>query len=164
MENTLKTLRSFARLDEAEYKEVDVQEALESTLALIPPETIGETRIEKSYSELPKIRAYAGRLNQVFMILLNNAFETSGTEGTVTITTGHTSDGINISISDSGPGISSEELEHIFEIRLKPGQSRVEAGFGFAACHTIINQHKGQISAESMPGEGTTFKIILPFA
>jgi signal transduction histidine kinase len=164
METTLKTLRSFARLDEAEYKQVDIHEALESTLALIPPETIGDIQIERHYTEVPQINAYAGRLNQVFMILLSNAFEVSGEKGTVALSTGCTAGNASIRISDTGPGIPEEELGHIFEIRLSPGQSRVEAGFGIAACHSIVSQHRGQLLAESTVGKGTTFTIVLPVA
>lgn len=162
MEEILKTLRSFAHIDEAEFKEVDVHEALESTLALIPPKTIGQTQIERKYAELPKIYAYAGRLNQVFMILLSNAFERSGDEGTVTLSTEHRANEVAIRIADSGPGIPEKELEQIFEIRLRPGQSRVEAGFGMAACQSIVSQHKGQLLADSIVGQGTGFTIILP--
>ena len=162
MEGTLKTLRSFARMDEAEFKDVDVHEALESTLALIPPETIGDTSLERQYGQLPRIQAYAGRLNQVFMTLLTRAHEAVGEEGTVSITTEGGADEVSIRISDTGTAIPPDQLERLFEIRLQTRESRVEAGFGMAACHSIVSQHKGRLQVESAAGRGTAFTITLP--
>jgi len=159
---TLKTLRSFARLDEAEFKLVDIHEALDSTLALIPPETVGNARVLKQYGDLPGIRAYARRLNQVFMTLLTNAFKAIEGDGTVTITTKSEEKEVTIHINDTGEGISAEEKERIFDIRLEAGESRVEAGFGMAACHSIVKQHRGQILVESSSGKGTTYTIVFP--
>jgi len=53
MGSTLETLRSFARLDEAEFKQVDVHEALDSTLALISPKTVGDAEVLRQYGDLP---------------------------------------------------------------------------------------------------------------
>ena len=162
MGSTLKTLRSFARLDEAEFKQVDIHEALDNTLALIPAKTIGNAQVVKRYGDIAEIQAYAGRLNQVFMTLLTHAFHAMDGEGTVTITTGSEGEEVSIRIADTSPGIPTDQLDRIFDIRLEAGESRVEAGFGMAACHSIVSQHRGQIRVESSLGKGTTFTLVLP--
>ena len=104
------------------------------------------------------IPSYAGRLNQV----LTHAFEAIDGEGTVTIATGSEGEGISIRIADTGAGIPTDRLGRIFDIRLEAKGSRVKAGFGMAACHSIVSQHRGQIHVESSLGKGTTFSIVLP--
>jgi len=96
------------------------------------------------------------------MTLLTNAFEAIDGEGTVTIATGSEGEDISIRIVDTGPGIPTDQLDRIFDIRLEARESRVEAGFGMAACHSIVSQHRGQIRVESSLGEGITFTIVLP--
>jgi len=162
LESVLKTLRSFARIDEAEYKLIDIHDALDSTLDLIPQDKIGATKILKQYGEIPKIRAYAGRINQVMMILLSRAFEVSRGEGTVSINTEHSEANALISITDSGPTMPQDELDKIFDVRLQPGKSRIEAGFGMAACRSIVDQHKGRIQIASSADKGTCFTLALP--
>jgi signal transduction histidine kinase len=159
---TLETLRNFSRLDEAELKHVDIHEALESSLALIPQEIMRNKQSQKQFGELPKVQAYAGRLNQVFMTLLTNAFEVIKDDGLVTITTKCDKDNAIIQISDTGPGLSEDQLKHFFDVRFETGATRVKAGFGMAACYNTITQHNGQISVESEIGKGTTFTIVLP--
>ena len=162
MGTTVRTLRSFARLDEAEYTRIDVHEALDSTLALIAPEAIGSTEVVKRYADLPAIRAYAGRLNQVFMALLTRAFDAVGGQGTVVLTTGVEAEEVSIRIADTGPAIPQDQLERVFDIRLEAGESRVEAVFGMAACRSIVSQHRGRMHVESSPEEGTIFTVALP--
>ena len=72
---TLQTLRSFARLDNAELGHSDLSADLDGVLELIPRETIGRTRVERDYGELPRIECFPRRLNQVFITLLTNAFD-----------------------------------------------------------------------------------------
>jgi signal transduction histidine kinase len=96
------------------------------------------------------------------MTILSRAFEAVKGEGTVTIATKIAGEGISISIKDTGPSISREQLGRIFDIRLRTRESRIEAGFGMAACNSIVSQHKGRIEVESAPGKGTTFTVVLP--
>lgn len=162
MESILGTLRNFARLDEAEFKSVNVHDALESSLALIPPEKIGTSKIVKKYQNIPTIKAYAGRLNQVFMILLTRAFDSVNSNGTITIHTEFSEDNLIIKITDSGPALSPVQIEQLFDIRMEAKTSRVQASFGLAACQSIVNQHHGQLSVESHSEQGTTFIIRIP--
>lgn len=162
IESTLETLRGFAHLDEAEFQRTNVQVNLDSTLALIQPQTIGRTRLVKQYGDLPEIECYAGRLNQVFMTLLTNAFEAIEIEGTVTLTTFTDGGKVVVRVSDTGCGIPPAQLEQIFDIGFQAKESRVAAGFGLAASHSIVANHGGEITVESEIGRGTTFTVRLP--
>jgi signal transduction histidine kinase len=162
IESTLGTLRGFAHLDEAEFQRTNIHINLDSTLALIEPQTIGGARVVKQYGEVPEIECYAGRLNQVFMTLLTNAFEALESEGTVTLTTFTDGGQVVIRVSDTGRGIPPSQLEQIFDIGFQAKTSRVAAGFGLAASHTIVANHGGEITVESEIGRGTAFTIRLP--
>jgi two-component system NtrC family sensor kinase len=111
---------------------------------------------------VPEIQCYAVRLNQVFMTFLTNAFEAIDGEGTVTIATGVDGDRVFIRISDTGRGFPPEQLDKVFDIGLQAKDSRVSAGFGLAASHSIVVQHGGEISVASELGKGTTFTVMLP--
>jgi signal transduction histidine kinase len=162
IESTLETLRSFARLDEAEFQQTNIHINLDSTLALIPAKTIGGARTVKQYGDVPEIQCYAGRLNQVFMTLLTNAFEAIEGEGSVTIATWKDGDQVFIRITDTGRGIPPHQVDQLFDIGFQAKQSRVAAGLGLAASHSIVSQHGGEIGVESEAGKGTTFTVLLP--
>jgi signal transduction histidine kinase len=162
LESTLEKLRSFAHLDEAEFQRTHIHVNLESTLALIPAKTIGGSRVVKQYGDVPEIQCYAGRLNQVFMTLLTNAFEAIENEGAVTIATWAEGERVFVRISDTGRGIPPDQLDQLFDIGFQAKDSRVEAGFGLAASHSIVNQHGGELSVESEIGKGTSLTVMLP--
>jgi two-component system cell cycle sensor histidine kinase/response regulator CckA len=69
-----------------------------------------------------------------------------------------------ISVSDNGTGMTAEEKASIFKASLTPGEEEQEANLGLTTCYSILQQHQGHISVYSEPGQGTTFKVYLPFA
>lgn len=160
---TLQTLRSYVRLDNAELGHSDLAADLDGVLELIPLETIGRTRVERDYGELPRIECFPRRLNQVFITLLTNAFEAIDDDGAVRVTTRNENGGVEIEIRDSGRGLSPDELERIFDVHVGVTRgSRVGAGFGLAACYQIARDHRGTIEARSVVGQGTSFIVRLP--
>ena len=114
------------------------------------------------YGDLPEIQCYVGRLNQVFMTLLTNAFEAIENEGTVTIVTWTEEDRAFVRISDTGRGIPADQLDQLFDIGFQAKESRVAAGFGLAASHSIVSRHGGKLIVESEVDRGTTFTVELP--
>ncbi len=96
------SLRNFARLDEAERQETDLNKDLESTIALLRHELSDRIELSKSYGELPPVLCYPSQLNQVFMNLLVNAVHAIDGRGVITIKTGSIEDTVSISISDTG--------------------------------------------------------------
>ena len=158
----VKRLRSFARLDEADLKTVDIHEGLEDTLTLIHHEIKHHIKVIREYGKLPPIACYPGRLNQVFLNLLNNARQAIKESGEITLRTSHQDKHIHISIGDNGAGIPKKNLERIFDPGFTTKGVGVGTGLGLSICFQIIQDHRGRIWAESEIGKGTTFHIQLP--
>lgn len=160
--NIVRRLRSFARLDEAESKTVDIHEGLEDTLTLVHHEIKHDIEIVRDFGEVPRISCYPGRLNQVFLNLLINARQAIAGKGTITIRTRPDKDGILIQFSDTGVGIPEAHLERIFDPGFTTKGVGVGTGLGLSICYQIIQDHQGTITVDSQVGEGTTFTIKLP--
>ncbi|MCB2230928.1 hypothetical protein KQH82_09465 [bacterium] len=160
--NIVKRLRSFARLDEAELKTVDIHEGIEDTLTLIHHEIKHHVTVVRNFGKLPPIPCYPGQLNQVFLNLLNNARQAIVGEGTITITTAMKDGLVRIGISDTGTGIKPEHLEKIFDPGFTTKGVGVGTGLGLSICYQIVQKHFGKIEVASEVGKGTTFTIILP--
>lgn len=156
------SLRSFIRLDEAEFQLADVRDGIESTLSLLAPQWGERIEIVKQLDEIPKIEAYPTELNQALMTILANAGEAIDDEGTVTVATSHESGRVRIRASDTGRGISKERLERIFDVGFDKSGSRVRLHVGLANVQAVVAKHHGEIHVESEPGRGTMFDIRLP--
>jgi signal transduction histidine kinase len=155
-------LKNFARLDEAEFKLVDIHEGLESTLSLITPQLKGRIRVVKEFGVLPKIECYPNELNQVFMTLLLNASEAIEGEGTITVETSTHNGEVSVTTADTGKGIPPDELERIFDIGISQKGPQLRMHAGLANSYGIVRRHHGDIKVESELGKGTTFRIRLP--
>ncbi|HBZ71455.1 MAG TPA: hypothetical protein DEP35_17705, partial [Deltaproteobacteria bacterium] len=108
-------LRTFSRVDQADLQEVDLHDGLDRTISLIEPRLKDGIRVERDYGKLPRIRCYAGQLNQVFMNLLINACDALGKKGTIQIHTRPVDGGVRVEIEDDGPGIPAEIQSRIFD-------------------------------------------------
>ena len=104
------------------------------------------------------------RLTQVLRNLVRNAVAHTEPGDRVTVTSRPRDSHLEICVSDSGPGIPSDQLEQIFErfYRLDRGRDRAGSGLGLAIARAIVEAHGGRIRAESVPGQGATFRIELP--
>jgi len=162
MTTILRNLKRFIRLDAAEREIVDLHEGLEATLALLEAEHGGRVTVEREYGELPRYDCAPGDMNQVFMSLLTNAFQSIDGTGTVKVRTQAGDKDLRVEIEDNGKGIPPERLPGIFEFGLTSTGSRVKAGMGLLVSHGIVQQHKGTIVAKSTPGAGSTFTVVLP--
>ena len=118
--------------------------------------------MEKEYGEIPEIYCYASELNQVFMTLLRNAVEAIEDEGTITLRTSVDKNKVRVEISDSGKGIPVEQLESLFDFSLTTKGARVGMGMDLVNAYNIVQNHRGELKAESELGRGSTFTIILP--
>jgi two-component system, NtrC family, sensor kinase len=160
----VRELRTFARLDEADRKAVDVHEGIESTLVLIAHLTKGRIEVRRQYGKLPAVECHPNQLNQVFMNLLVNACHAIEGTGTITIQTWHEPHRhqVHVAVSDDGKGISREHLARIFDPGFTTKGAGVGTGLGLAICYQIVEAHGGRIGVESVPGKGTTFVVSLP--
>lgn len=111
------------------------------------------------------VQADADRIRQLLLNLLDNAVKYTPAGGTVTLALDEEPDCARICVSDTGIGIPSSDLPHIFDRFYRADKSRSGrpgAGLGLSICRWIIEAHMGRIAVESTPGEGTTFIVELP--
>jgi signal transduction histidine kinase len=158
----VKKLRSFARLDEAELKSADIHEGLDDTLALLRHELEDRIRVKRNYEEIPRVKCYPGRLNQVFLNILMNATHAIEEEGEITIATRQEGNEIHVVIADNGIGIPSECMDQLFDPGFTTKGVGVGTGLGLAISYRIVEEHGGRISVESTLGEGSAFRIAIP--
>ncbi len=177
----VKSLRTFSRLDEANFKEVNLHENLDSTLLILQNRLNGrgktpEIEVIKDYGDLPKLACYSGLLNQVFMNLLINAIDAideqqhsqsaQGTwdyQGRLILSTRLEAEMISIQIQDNGIGMTPQVQEKIFNPFFTTKPIGSGTGMGLSTSYQIITQnHKGQLYCTSVPGQGSCFRIRLP--
>jgi signal transduction histidine kinase len=117
--------------------------------------------------ELPDVEADPGRIGQVLANLLTNANKYSPEGAQVQLSATRVGDEVEFAVSDSGPGLEEEELEHVFDRfwRAESGETQSGGtGLGLAIAKSLVELHGGAISANSTPGEGATFRFVLPIA
>lgn len=156
------SLRSFARLDEAEMKEANLHEGIETTLTLIHHDFKNRIEVVRDYGDIPTITCFPSRLNQVFLNVLVNAEQAIEGKGKIRISTRLIDDEIEIAISDTGKGISQDDLARVFDPGFTTKGVGIGTGLGLSICYQIIQDHEGSIRAESEIGKGTTFAMRLP--
>jgi two-component system, NtrC family, sensor kinase len=150
------------RVDEGEFKTVDVVETIDAVLLLLKHKMNGRIQVEKHYVPERTLYCYAGRLHQVLMNLIANAVDAIAGEGKIAIATSQTARDFLISIQDSGAGIPEEIRNKIFDpfFTTKPiGQG---TGLGLAISYGIVQDHGGSIEVQSEPGVGTEFIVKIP--
>ncbi len=161
-------LLNFSRTSGAEFADVDVNSVILDTLALLEHQ-FKTARIQvqdEMCGHLPRIHGNTGRLQQVFLNLFLNARDAMPNGGTLRVATAN-GDGVSVSVSDTGSGITQEHIRRIYDpfftTKTVPqeGQSR-GTGLGLSVTYGIIQEHAGKIRVESRPGEGTTFYLDFP--
>jgi PAS domain S-box-containing protein len=163
IQQIVKDLRLFARIDEGERNEADLNTGIESTITIIHGHAHKKgVTIKPDLHPLPPVNCYPARINQVIMNLLSNAIDATPEGGTVTVRTTSEKDRVNIQIIDTGVGIPPEMRQKIFDpfFTTKPvGQG---TGLGLSISYGIVHDHGGTIEVDSTLGEGTTFTVSLP--
>jgi histidine kinase len=164
----IRGLRSFSRLNEAEFKSADIHEGLDATLVLLRTRTKNALEVIKEYDpELPMINCNPGQLNQVFMNILTNAIEAVEMKplhenGVIKIKTVNKPDKIEIRIKDNGIGIPKVIQEKIFDPFFTTKDVGKGTGLGLSIVFGIIKKHNGQIEVISDQTIGTEFIISIP--
>lgn len=158
----IRDLRNFSRPDEAELKEVNLHDGLESTLNLLSNPYKNRIEVIREYGDIPLVECYAGQINQVFMNLLVNASQAIKDTGQVRIKTWCVEDKVKISIKDSGSGIPQEIIGKIFDPFFTTKQVGEGTGLGLSISYGIIQKHQGKIEVRSEVGVGSEFIITLP--
>lgn len=160
-------LRTFSRLDEYDLKTADVNEGIRSTLVVLAPQVRDTVSIDLDLQQLPPVECYPGKLNQVFMNLLNNAVfavkQKHGTAGgKVRVASYIFEDNVIFEVQDNGTGMDEATQQRLFEPFFTTKDVGEGTGLGLSIVLTIIEDHQGKITVQSKPGEGTTFTITIP--
>ena len=163
-------LRTFSRLDESELKVANVHDGLNSTLVLLRNSMPPYLKIDRKFEAEGNIECFPGKLNQVFMNIINNAIQAiqekteKKEEEWILISTLDTQDGkIKVSIRDTGAGMDEQVRHRIFEPFFTTKSVGVGTGLGMAIVFKIIEEHFGKIEVKSEPGNGAEFILTLPY-
>ena len=160
-------LRNFSRLDEAVLKAVSINEGPDNTLPLLVGETKNRIEIVKDYGDLPLVECFASQINQVFMNILTNAAQAIPDEGKITIRTWSDKSksgvpGVFVSVSDTGEGVDTQEVEKIFDPFYTTKKIGQGTGLGLRISYGVVRSHGGEIEVQSTKGQGTEFVVFLP--
>ncbi len=162
-------LKNFARIDQSLLKTVNLNQGIESTLVLIRNTFPKDLIINKELGETPLVECAQGKINQVFMNLINNGVQAvkskyySKTEQkALTIRTWQENEVVKISIKDNGIGMTDEVKSKIFEPFFTTKDVGEGTGLGMSIVKSIIDAHEGYISIQSAQGTGTEFIVTLP--
>ncbi|MBV8128210.1 MAG: response regulator [Planctomycetaceae bacterium] len=156
-------LRNFARLDESERKEVDLNEGIRTTAFLIDGRAKAQgVELVLDFTPLKPVTCYPAQINQVVLNLLNNALDACPDGGKVTVGTRLTPREVEIHVVDTGPGIEPSIRDKIFDpfFTTKPVGSGT--GLGLSISYGIVQAHGGRIDLDSSPGRGAHFIVRLP--
>ncbi|MGI0487251.1 response regulator [Pantanalinema rosaneae CENA516] len=186
IQELVRSLRIFSRLDEADYKAVDLHEGLESTLMLLSSQLEAKApdsaiTVTREYTELPLVECYAGEMNQVFMNLLTNAIDAIEDKLKLWRAMPHPElpyyipnihlqtvvlpeqQQIAIRIADNGIGMSETVQQKLFDPFFTTKAIGRGTGLGLAIVHQIIvEQHRGTLRVKSTPEQGTELIVSIP--
>ncbi|MEH2068216.1 MAG: ATP-binding protein [Nostoc sp.] len=183
------SLRNFSRMDEADMKEVDIHQGIDSTLMILEHRIKDRPdrpaiQVIKEYDNLPLVECYAGQLNQVFMNILVNAIDAieesfvilASKESKMTSNQGQMTspqirirtqllepNQVMISIADNGLGIPKEVKQRLFDPFFSTKPIGKGTGMGLSISYQIISQkHGGRLECISQLGSGAEFMITIP--
>jgi signal transduction histidine kinase/NAD-dependent dihydropyrimidine dehydrogenase PreA subunit len=160
----VRSLLDFSRQSVPEFWEVDLNEIVDRSYDLgIHSAEMQNVRVLKELSpDLPKIVADFGQIQQVCTNLIMNAIQAMPSGGTLTISTLSEGEQVLIEVTDTGVGISHDNMKKIFTPFFTTKKDQKGVGLGLAISYGIVQRHHGKIEIITKEGEGTTFKVYLP--
>jgi two-component system NtrC family sensor kinase len=159
----IRSLKTFARVNEGDLRKVDIRELLDSTIKLVGSVYRRRICVNTYYDELPEVECYPGLLNQVFLNLIVNASQAIEDEGSIDVRTDLEGDRVHISITDTGSGIPPEVRPKIFAAGFTTKPFGEGTGLGLTITREIVEDtHGGTIAFETEMEKGTTFHVRIP--
>ena len=159
--------KAFSRVDDENVGVVDPRRALDTAIALASNEIRHRALLSEDHASLPPVWANEARLGQMFLNLLLNAIQAIApgvaAENAIDIS-GHT-DGEGravIEVRDTGSGIDPAHLAFVFDPFFTTKPLKEGTGLGLSLCHFIVASLDRQITVQSEPGKGSTFRVVLP--
>ena len=163
IERIIKDLRLFARVDEGERDEVDLNAGIESTLSILRKQAYDKhLQLLIDLAPLPPVRCVAAKINQVVANLVMNAFDACAEGGMVTIRTKAEDRWVRIEVTDDGCGVEPGHRDRIFDSFFTTKPAGQGNGLGLSISLGIVKDYGGRIEVESAPGRGSTFTVHLP--
>lgn len=165
IERIVKELRLFARVDEGDWNEVDLNPGVESSVNMVKGYAKKKgVELTMELSALPVVRCRAARIHQVVLNLLTNAIDACGENGRVTARTATEADssGVRLEVEDNGRGIPPEVLDRVFDPFFTTKPLGEGTGLGLSISYGIVREHHGRIEARPVAGGGTCFSVHLP--
>jgi signal transduction histidine kinase len=168
----VRSMKEFAHPDRKEMAQVDINQAIKSTLVIATNEYKYVAEVETAFGDLPQVNCYAGEINQVVLNLIVNAAHAiadvvKGTQnkGRIRVSTRVLDDQVEIAIGDTGKGIPVEVRSRIFDPFFTTKEVGKGTGQGLAIARAVVvEKHGGTLHFETEVGVGTTFYIRLPIA
>lgn len=158
------SLLSFSRTNATEFSDVDIRQVISDTLSLLDHQ-LKTARIHVDYEsqgDNPVMLGNPGKLQQVFLNLFLNAKDAMADGGELRIRTGVIDSKVEIVVSDTGAGISTDNVKKIYDPFFTTKSAGKGTGLGLSVSYGIVQEHSGNISVESNLGRGTSFKLEFP--
>jgi two-component system NtrC family sensor kinase len=157
-------LLNFSRLSGSEFQALDINQLINDSLVMITHQLqLNHIRVESRLDDaLPPVYGNMGKLQQVFINLFLNAKDAMQSGGELTIETGMNDSMVIVDISDTGAGISEDNIKKIFDPFFTTKTVGQGTGLGLSITYGIIQEHGGRILVDSDPGKGTHFRLKLP--
>jgi two-component system NtrC family sensor kinase len=159
-------LLNFSRTGAAEFQPVSLNQVVEETLSLLThPLRTGHVQVIRNLNpELPAVLGSGNRLQQVFLNLFLNARDAMPSGGMLEVRSTSYNGTVEVEVTDTGAGISREDLARIFDPFFTTKATARGTGLGLSVSYGIIKEHAGKIEVRSTPGKGTSFRLEFPTA
>lgn len=163
IENLLNELLRFAKPQPPSFASIDLNEVIGRSLSLtrMQAEHANVTVNTNLQSLLPRVMADPDQIQQVFLNIILNAVHAMSQGGTLTVESKSVGSSVEVSFSDTGPGIPRDYLKRIFDPFFTTKGSKGGTGLGLSICNRIIQEHNGKIKVDVAEGKGTTFTVTL---
>jgi signal transduction histidine kinase len=155
----------FARAPDADVRDTDLGALADEVRDLTAKSAAAariEVEVEIAAGSDPIVRSDPYQLRQVLLNLVTNAIQAIASEGLVKITVGGGKDEAHVDVADDGPGIPEADLERIFEPFFTTKEADQGTGLGLAVSRGIVEKLGGRIEVDNRPGQGCTFRLVLP--
>jgi signal transduction histidine kinase len=158
----IRNLKNFSRIDQAEFQKSDITEGFKSVLVLTSNLWKNKIKMHEEYAALPMINCFPSMINQVFMNIIVNAVQASDKNGNIYIKTSFDESNIYVTIKDDGIGIDENNLPHLFDNGFTTKPKDEGTGLGLSISKEIVEKHNGNIEVFNNEEKGATFKVTLP--
>lgn len=165
VQSIVRDLKGFTHVDGGSCIELDLNQAVEATLKMVPADRRQGVAVVTRFGAAPRVRCHAAQVNQSLLALVQNALQAVRDReqhpGTVTVRTGLEGALAFIEVADTGIGMTPEVLAHCFEPFFSTRPPGKGTGLGLTTAYNCAQAHGGRLEATSRPGEGSTFRLWL---